>query len=419
MPADATVAPSPAGAQHSAYGIRAFFYLFKPGDHMAPSLEPAMPYAVLEADGTPLRQGRNGLLYEGEARIKRVHTLTDTLDLAQEVPLDFQFFTPQARSASRQCAERLSPILARAGVPDLQAADDCLFPHVIGLDQNNVFEQYHFCDTALPGALFLSYVHQSHLAVTPTYAQLVQRICEGRQALAARHAILNDDCWYCRWSADEIPTVRLALPADANIWHLAVTLHERLAHGQIEPYIPELDRTFQTSDLETLVYQDTARADWSHRIMLTALPTGQMIATQSRPVERGGSDLAPSAQTLDPSPRSAERIAQELAGVDVAQTAAVRRVQFAVQLESLKTGNIYRASFATVRPRGVLVRQSTTCIISYLRTRTLQPIGSVHEELADIARICRKHLEDAGLAFMASEGISPHPQDLTEVEELL
>jgi hypothetical protein len=393
---------------------RVYLYLLDAGDHMAPQAEPAMPLAVLEAEPAGLRFGANGLFYAGAAAsVSAVHLPGGRVPVDPALPLAFEFFTAGQRAAARACAERLAPLLGEAAGA---LWSDAVFPLVAAVTAGSELAAYHFCDTAAPGVLFLRY-HSEPLPPGPAgFAELAAVLAAAHPARAARHHVLNDDCWYSRLPAGDGLTTRLVLRGDADPWALAVGLHGDLAAGAVAGHVPELDRSFRVYDYEAHAFEAAAPGQPASLLVIAPGWDGTVEAERVTVAEDGG--VRRTRVTDDAPAASAEVRARRLAGAEASVTpvASARRRRFEVHAESLETGAIHCISFELARGRGAAAEEGLVaeCQVAYRRSRTLQPMPDPGAELRTLSAEVRARLRDAGIeseegAASWAELLGAHP----------
>lgn len=370
--------------------MTAYLYLANPGDHMAPYSEPTPPLAVLEASVQGLQYGENGLFYTPSAtHATRLHHTGGSIPIEPAVPFDLQFFSAEQRAAARVTAQRLAPVLATADLNDEPSlvSKDGPFPFVIAVAEAGTLTFYHFCDIAYHGALYLRFHRAAVSAGSLDFTALSAMLAAAYPDRVARHAILNDTCWYTRWRGDMEMERKFTFREIPDTWRLIVELYQEILDGRLTGYVPELDRDFQVFDYESHMFEVTGPAEEQGYISFIPQADGLMTVKRKWFVENAEIRRETVTDNVRLALADAEAHACTLApGADLRRLPTFRRKRFDVNFESLRTGNIFGVYFDICRltdhPDGPHFGQ---CEVEYCRSRTLQPLHDVIEEFEDVA----------------------------------
>jgi len=198
--------------------------------------------------------------------------------------------------------------------------------------------------------------------------------------LSARHRahggqLNNHACWLRNLLPGLEAEHKFTLPADTDIWDLAVTTHQHVRDGAIGGWICEHgnDGGFTQGDYTSHLFAITRPA--SERGYIAFMPAingpGYLIRRKryARDQVLRREDLTP-APELAAAPADLPQVIRDRYGLTPAWGAAYRRVRYNVMLESLRTGHVFSIMYdrCTAEHAADLIQAE----VEYLRSRTLR-----------------------------------------------
>lgn len=171
-------------------------------------------------------------------------------------------------------------------------------------------------------------------------------------------------------------TLRPTTPL-ATVWDLAAHVHEHVAAGELDGFALLYRDSFQTWDFLNHLFRVTAPDAERGYVSFIPTTTGPDVYLVKRKHFTRDAPARREQLTADiVIPGSLERYVRDTLGVTAHRLPTFRRVRYDVNVESLRSGNVFTILFDRChlvdRPDVALVQ----CEIEYAHSRTLRPPGA-------------------------------------------
>lgn len=371
-----------------------------PEEHFSPSgkeLNPSVIIKGLLSDEAKL--GRNTLLFSpGIFEAKEVF-YKDSNDSWKHVnskgmSLDFNFFTNKHHQLSNDSYKWLSQV-----IPMAEEKTNDLHPFICIVPKESEMIIYHHMAVGKRGSLYVAYEWLSPIHKLQEPEQVVNAIEVSKEKWKVARRSFNNNCWYTKWRSDVEIERKYTFTKPVDTWVLIQKLYHSILSGELNEFVPEFNDEFQVWDFENYMFEILEPQHKRGYVSFIPQSNGLMTVKQKNFEE----DAEIRSETITAHVKLALDEIEEYAK-SFGQVRALphyRRKRFDVNLESLKTGNVYGIFFDLCRPIGDEVEGNALfqCEVEYIRSRVMAPVHEVMEEYEKVCSFTKEFLLNQKIEF--------------------
>ncbi|MCD4644863.1 hypothetical protein AR454_21750 [Bacillus mycoides] len=378
-----------------------YICLSVPEEHFAPDMNELLPSVIIGGTlSEDTKWGRNTLLFAPDNFIATEIYYKDHQGLWEKKNIaarsfDFTFFTKNQRERRDTSYQWLAEIISCS-----QEKVDTLYPFIAIIPTEKETIIYHHMVVGKRGSLYVAYDWASPFVGSLSSNEVLHVIGESREKWEIARRSYNNNCWYTKWRRDVEIERKYTFNEPVDTWVLIQKLYHTILDGKIEGFIPEFNDEFQVWDFENYMFEILEPKE--NVGYISFIPQSNNLMTVKRKTFQEDTEIRSETITahvelkLDEIENYAKKFGK------VRALPHYRRKRFDVNLESLKTGNVYGIFFDLCRPLGDDVDENALfqCEVEYIRTRVMAPVHEVMEEYEKVCTFTREFLNEQNIQFV-------------------